>query len=213
MNFLFNLFCCFYSKSTYIDSSVNVSKFNSAGVLFTDDTYVLAGSQNIKKTLYISGIGGKKENNETYMDTALREMVEEIFDIQPSHIDLELLKKKFKPKMVFQVKTYITVVYTFIDLQNIANFLNNRGFQSRLYNIFPLSVDDIVKERITCFNTEIYKLHLIEFAKRENYPKTVHTDFIHDLVKYKAIQKKQTNTDKKKKDRKYSIAKVHPLQN
>ena len=60
----------------------NVENFRAAGSVFTDSKIILAGYQPRKKKPFISGIGGKREEGESYMDTAIRETVEELFEFK-----------------------------------------------------------------------------------------------------------------------------------
>ena len=51
-----------------------------AGIMFTDKNSVLAGYSSHK--LAITGIGGKKKGDETAIQTAIRETVEELFELE-----------------------------------------------------------------------------------------------------------------------------------
>jgi hypothetical protein len=190
MNWFQTLFCsCFYQKKTYIDSSVNLETFTSAGVFFTDKTHVLVGEQNDIHTTALSGIGGKKEYNETYMDTAIREMVEELFDNM--YISKELiqkLKKLYTPEMVFQVHTYISVVYSFDDLESMLHTIAEFGLKSRVYERMPLTLNALIENRILTFDSEIKNITVLSISLKDLPYKPIHSNFIYDIQKYKTLQ-------------------------
>jgi hypothetical protein len=56
-------------------------EYTSAGCIFTNGTHILGGYQPNKQAPCISGIGGKREDCEEFVQTAMREMLEEIFGI------------------------------------------------------------------------------------------------------------------------------------
>jgi hypothetical protein len=54
----------------------------AAGIVFTNGTHILAGYQPRKKNPHISGLGGSKQKDESYMQTAWRETLEELFELK-----------------------------------------------------------------------------------------------------------------------------------
>jgi hypothetical protein len=72
-------------------NTLNTLEYNSAGIIFTDETHVLAGYQ---KNKFYSGIGGKKELSDLSVKfTAIREMLEELFGFEMIEQNLETEKK------------------------------------------------------------------------------------------------------------------------
>lgn len=190
MNWVQTLFCCcLCRKKTYVDSSVNLETFTSAGVFFTNNIHVLVGEQTDMQSTALSGIGGKKEYGESYMDTALREMVEELFDNM--HIPKELikkLKKLYKPQMVFQVHTYISVVYSFNDLESMLCTIAESGLKSRVYETMPLGINALIENRILTFDSEIKNITVLSISLKDLPFKPIHSNFIYDVQKYKKLQ-------------------------
>jgi hypothetical protein len=186
---LSRLFCCFCKRTPFIDVSVDPETFTSAGVFFTDGIHVLVGEQNSIDRIVLSGIGGKKEYDETYMETALREMIEELFDIMhvPKNL-IKLLQKTYTPQMVFQVYTYITVVYSLNDLESMLYLISNFGLHSKAYVSIPLSLDTLIENRIDTFDSEIKSLTILSLSMQNLPFKPIHIDFIHDIEKYKELQ-------------------------
>lgn len=121
--------------------------FKAAGVAFTNGVHVLAGYQPHKKHPSISGIGGSRERGENYMQTALRECVEELFE--PSSIPKSLLTKlaRIAPQKVIQTGSYINAIYTFDDLQTMLTLMKRLGLRSPLYEIFPKTLMDLIMKR------------------------------------------------------------------
>lgn len=123
-------------------------KFKAAGVAFTNSRHVLAGYQPHKKHPSISGIGGSRESGESYMQTALRECVEELFE--PSSIPKALFPKlaEIAPQKVIQTRSYINAIYSFDDLQAMLTIMKRLGLRSPLYETFPKNLTELIMNRI-----------------------------------------------------------------
>jgi hypothetical protein len=144
----------------------------SAGVCFKNETHILGGVQRVKKEKMISGIGGKREKlDESYYHTAFRELLEELFNIKPS-LELISLCYSFKPIDVqyFSKNKYIMVSYDFKQLIQLLNMLNKMKLKSPLYAKFPVSLEELLFERIKseCEVTHICLLPL-ETIKYDRY--------------------------------------------
>lgn len=124
-------------------------KFKAAGVAFTNGIHVLAGYQPHKKHPSISGIGGSREPGEFYMQTALRECVEELFE--PTSIPKSLLPKlaQIAPQKVIQSGSYINAIYSFEDLQAMLSIMMRLGLRSLLYEKFPKNLTELIMNRVT----------------------------------------------------------------
>jgi hypothetical protein len=123
-------------------------KFKAAGVAFTNGQHVLAGYQPHKKHPSISGIGGSREPAESYMQTALRECVEELFE--PTSIPNALLPKlaQIAPQKVIQSGSYINAIYSFKDLKAMLTAMKHVGLRSPLYEKFPKNLTELIMNRI-----------------------------------------------------------------
>ena len=123
-------------------------KFKAAGVAFTNGVHVLAGYQPHKKHPSISGIGGSREPGESYMQTALRECVEELFE--PTSIPKALLPKltEIAPQKVIQSGSYINAIYSFDDLHAMLKVMKRQGLSSPLYETFPKNLTELIMNRI-----------------------------------------------------------------
>ena len=122
--------------------------FTSAGCLFTDEMCVLAGYQTRKQKPFLSGLGGKRRGEETYFVTALRETLEELFEIKTVPLEWieDILQEVPFPKELHN-GDYIFLLYTFDDLERMLQRLSRKNIQSPLYTIFPTTKTQLLFER------------------------------------------------------------------
>ena len=118
--------------------------YTSAGCMFLGENHVLAGFQN-KPSPCISGIGGKKQGDEIFFETAIREMLEELLGIYNTDLIDPLLSIEYE-KVVNNGDYYI-VVYTFSALEKMLRLVKHLGCTSPFYSELPLSVCDLVFKR------------------------------------------------------------------
>jgi hypothetical protein len=150
-----NLFKCFKP-----DNIFDLNNYTGAGCIFTDDRLILAGYHPSKKIPYISGIGGGKQENETYIITALRELIEELFNSY--NISDKILNDLITivPIKIQYTNNYVNCIYNFNQLNDILEILDYHQFSSELYNRFPINYNDLIFNRkIT--NGEISHLCLL----------------------------------------------------
>lgn len=118
--------------------------YTSAGCIFLGENHVLAGFQN-KPAPCISGIGGKKQGDEIFFETAIREMLEELLGIYDSDLIDPLLSIEYE-KVVNNGDYYI-VVYTFSALEKMMRLVKHLGCTSPFYSELPITVCDLVFKR------------------------------------------------------------------
>jgi hypothetical protein len=121
----------------------------SAGVVFTDGKLMLCGYQPNKIAPYISGIGGTCEPGEDLFTCAIREMIEELFEIKYSDSELSWAVKEVTPRTAFTNHGYYIVMYSFEDLERILRAIDILGLQSPLYDVFPTNLNDLLFKRKT----------------------------------------------------------------
>ena len=156
--------------------------FKAAGVVFTDGRLILSGYQHLKKKPFISGIGGSKEPGETYTDTALREMIEELFELET--IPPGLIAALNKPGRVLQSDTYVRLVYTFEDLESILKLMKSYDLTSPLYNTFPETLMDLLFLREAKATAEISHLCLLPVVKHVSHTPFVVSYFVKEMEDY-----------------------------
>jgi hypothetical protein len=128
------------------------NSFKAAGVVFTDGTHVLAGYQPKKKSPFISGIGGGRDEGETYIMTAVREMIEELYEVtdiaKKTYVSIyKEIVERVLPNKIVQSETYIMLLYTFKDLEQILKIAKRNGLKSPLYESMPLTLMDLIFKR------------------------------------------------------------------
>ena len=149
-------------------------EFYAAGTMFYSDTHILAGQQSG----YISGIGGKRIQDETHFVTAWRETIEELFD--PPYIPEILMNelRDIQPRDVFG-REYIIISYGFEQLHEMLPIFKRHLVKSKFYKDFPLSITELILHRIPLKGAEI--THLCLLPKVENI--RVHKEFIGDIIR------------------------------
>jgi hypothetical protein len=157
-------------------------KYSCAGVLFTNGTHVLGGYQPKKESPCISGIGGKRELRDTsFLYTGIREFLEEIFAIEPNTSYIELIQEHVTPLRIVELGGYINSVYSFTDLETILRLLNEKGAVSRLYDIFPVSIDSLLYKRKIGEDQEITHLAILPRVSTHGDGPFVGREFIKDM--------------------------------
>jgi hypothetical protein len=159
----------------------NSIKYTSAGTFFTDGKLVLCGYQPNKKLPSINGLGGKKDpNDKTYIETAIRETLEELFDIVPDKQIIKYINLKIIHKNLIIQQNYYMLVYSFEDLELILQLLNQKEITSNLYDIFPRTISDLIffRKIDSKKNSEISHLCLLPIVTDVN----IHSNLIKDIT-------------------------------
>ncbi len=182
--------CC--SKGRYGDygqtdmsETLLIPEFECAGILFTDMNHVLAGYQPNKRKPCITGIGGGREEGEDYMETAIRESIEELFNVdEVSPKLIQTIRDTIHPKQIIMNEYYVTVVYDFDDLHTFLTLVKQFKVKTNVYDKFPITLMDLLlKRRLTVPKAEIKHLVLLPFIQHlDNYP-LIHREFIEDMNK------------------------------
>lgn len=139
-----------------------------AGCAFTDRKHVLAGYQPHKKRPGITGIGGHREGTETYLETAYRETIEEIFNVTSSEIPKGLIEKlirTMKPRKFTLSKGYVIVTFTFEDLNLFLKLCRKSGLKSPLYAKMPTNLLEVIQTRGYDLTAEISSFALLPVVK------------------------------------------------
>ena len=158
---------------------MSINAFVAAGCVFMNNTHVLAGYQPNKPNPCISGIGGKREGDETYLDTAIREMIEEIFGIYNATSIIEQVKL-IEVKMIIIRKTYIIVLYSFEDLVKIMEIVSKECVDTPMYDSIPLTIEDLIFKRRLC-DAEISHLVILPVVSHPRDKPFVDGSFLKDL--------------------------------
>ena len=140
--------------------STQTGDIKGAGVIFTDGNLILAGYQPNKRKPFVSGIGGRKEEGETYWETAIREMVEEIFELKTIPKELcKNIQSSIQPKKTIIKNGYANLHYSFEDLYTIMQLLKKYDMQSEVYEPMPTNLLELLFQR-QCKDKKVEISHL-----------------------------------------------------
>jgi hypothetical protein len=141
------------------------SSYTGAGCLFTDGIRVLAGFQPTKKHKGITGLGGWSNENEHWLQTAHREVIEELFSTAVVPQKLLDAMAELVPAQTFCESDYVTVVYTFKDLERILALAKWHGVGTYIYPSFPKTIGALLLQRQTSKVAEVQTLCLLPLAE------------------------------------------------
>lgn len=153
-----------------------IKDYKAAGCLFTNGTHVLAGLQKKHGRQVISGFGGSKREGETYTRTALREVIEELLEVNVSDSVLVTIELRVKPAKINLRGSYVVLDYTFDDLEEILRLAEPFCRDTPLYVFFPWTVTDLIYNR-TKTQGEVSTLCLLPLEPTL----TISPDFLGDL--------------------------------
>jgi hypothetical protein len=138
--------------------------YYAAGCAFCDEKHILGGLQPHKKRKPgISGIGGMKaQGDASYLDTAFRETLEEIYHVNSIPLSLlHTLKREMKPKNVVNSHGYVTLTFSFEDLEKFLKLAKKGGIRTTVYPKPPTTLTDLLRDRKLNTGAEIEILCLL----------------------------------------------------
>jgi len=146
-----------------------------AGIFFTDGKIFLCGYSQYKNK--ITGIGGKKQNNELPYETALRETIEELFEFHTISLELiDELNKKLRFDNVIGYKSYRNFIMSFDDLQIILDVVNKFNLESKVYKTLPTNFNELIYQREFVNNTELSKLYFFPLEENSEFDFSLNLD-------------------------------------
>jgi len=152
-----------------------------AGILFvdTESKSVLAGFH--PKLNRLSGFGGKQRGEERPEQTAVREVVEELFGIftlTEEHIDV-FAEKLRASKLYSEYTLFIEPLETVFEL---STFLSKNGYFSAFYSQLPLSVSQLIGHRILSKTSEVSDISLFAIRDIGDMRHALTSEFYADLT-------------------------------
>jgi hypothetical protein len=154
-----------------------------AGILFTDNKFVLAGYNPHK--LAITGIGGKARAGETPTQTALRETIEELFELEeiPETL-IRLLNVTLVFDNVMVRSGYSIFIMNFNDLDLMISTLHMiHNLKSRVYDNLPVNLNQLIMNRKVDSRAEFS--HILLMPYEENI--TLARSFVNDIFHLKTM--------------------------
>jgi len=162
MSCLHSILCLFgFSKPT---KSANILEFEGAGCVFTDNKLILAGYQPKKGVKLISGFGGGRKVGENYFDTAMREVLEELFEIKPNEDLLRALNVEFQPSRIVVNGNYIILQYSLDDISILTDIISRYYSHSPVYSDMPINITDLIFKRKYMKGMEVQTVLLLPFV-------------------------------------------------
>jgi len=159
-----------------------------AGCIFTNGRVLLAGYQPGKKQPAISGIGGTRDDaDRDVFDTAMRETLEELFgDIAIDTKLVDYIRRKLPPvkKLESEISgwgTYISIVYTFDDLETLMRIVAKKKLKSDMYNGYPYTLSELILDRKLTEKAEISHICILPVVKHDDPETFVSADSMDDI--------------------------------
>jgi hypothetical protein len=155
-------------------------EYTSAGCIFTNGSHILGGYQPKKQNPCISGIGGKREDCEEFVQTAMREMLEELFGIYARPDFVTVLMTIPYDRLEIS-GDYVSLVYSFSSLEKILVELVRLNALSTLYEQMPLTLIDLILKRLP-MDSEISHLCLLPVVKHARGTPFIEKCFMKDII-------------------------------
>ena len=171
------------SKPTPYKLLDDMLPFSAAGILFSNETHALAGYQPHKRIPCITGIGGSRHGNETALQTAWRETIEELFDCEnvPTKF-LNLCETKLVPHSWFCRDEYICFQFSFNDLKKFLKLAKRFHLTTHIYEYYPTNLFELIMNRKDSSTSEIESLCLLPFVQNRTDHLYIHKELILDMA-------------------------------
>ena len=156
-------------------------EYTSAGCIFTNGTHILGGYQPNKTAPCVSGIGGKRDDCEEFVQTALREMLEELFGIYDRPDFITALMAIPYDRLAIS-GDYVSLIYSFSSLEKIMAELVRLNAVSLLYNEMPLCLADLILKRSNLIDSEISHLCLLPVVRHPRGTPFIENCFMKDII-------------------------------
>ena len=154
-------------------------EFDAAGFLFIEHGRFLAGFQ--KKTQRWTGFGGKKKCEETSEACALRETIEELFEVSLKKEDLETFLLFLNLPIPQYKGSYVYYVFTPNAILEISYLLEKNGYKSPLYIKMPRTLDEFIDTRWCTTNAEMENVQFFHTSELQDLKGAFDRHFFNDL--------------------------------
>ncbi len=142
-----------------------------AGVLITDGTHVLAGYQPRRGAT--TGFGGKREEGEEPLETASRELLEELLGLTKGP-KTNIFSKW--TRLTADDADYVLFTCSFAHLEEILLHVDDSPY----YKVRPTNITDLILRRTAPEDAEVGALALIPLAG------PLHDELLEDMRLWKA---------------------------
>lgn len=157
--------------------------WEGAGILFTSHNTILAGYKVIDDEWELSGFGGKKLENELYYQTAIRETLEEIYEVPVTPNIVNYVASRLKITKVVNNNGYIVVIVSLNQFKHFMLAAINFNFDTPMYKELPTSSVELIGKRDNKFFSEFPYLGFVstKFIGSKNSPICVDRNLISDM--------------------------------
>lgn len=123
--------------------------FTAAGILFQDkSTGNFLSGWNPKLQAW-SGFGGKRKGTETAWETAVREVVEELYGISLPATTLDTLQQALSPMEFYTNNVYVFFVMPLDFVFKLGEMLDMVEYKSAFYRHYPRTLQELLETRMT----------------------------------------------------------------
>jgi hypothetical protein len=125
----------------------DITDWHSAGILFISNNTALIGYKIINESWIVSGFGGKKEEGELYYQTAIRETLEELYEVPITKEVIEYVANRINVKKIVNNDGYVLMI---CETKQINKFILagiHFVFDSLMYDSLPYSVLSLIGKR------------------------------------------------------------------
>jgi len=151
-----------------------------AGILFSDKNMVLAGFN--QKYFKVTGLGGKSKEGERPTITAVREVLEELYEIKEpiDEIVLNVHSRLCFDRTMFH-PNYTIFIMNFYELELIMGIVQEYPVTSAKYEKLPSSLMELIMTRKSNTGGELSHLALLPFS----YNLSFDPSFVGDVNTFK----------------------------
>lgn len=139
-------------------------EWNSAGILFTNNNTVLVGYKIIDDKWLVSGFGGKRNKDEQYYETAIRETLEELYEVTVTKEMIEYVARRLKITTAINNNGYILIICKLNKMNEFILAGVNAICYTPVYDNLPYSVTELIGKRKDRFYSEFHYLGLMSIS-------------------------------------------------
>lgn len=153
-----------------------------AGIMFTNSITALVGYKIINGAWMLSGFGGKREGDEEYYQTAIRETFEELYETNVTDEMVKYVEDRIKVSQVINNKGYVLMICNYEQLNRIMLAAIRYVLDSPVYPALPYNSSTLVGTRNNASLAEYIYVGFvpIHMLLAENPPVSVDKHLISD---------------------------------